>query len=156
MFDLPFSVYRQGFLMDVPGGQGRGIDLTTGDLNYKSFMISGYSASNYESYIWQEMARMDAVSTVRGLQYARENGIEIIRNLTDANWTAESPKFTTNADASKNYSAEFVSKLKTNYIDKGFTVTIPRSQIQYESWKGAVFVAEKAATAPGQSHRAGY
>ncbi|MES2354415.1 MAG: RHS repeat-associated core domain-containing protein [Pseudomonadota bacterium] len=143
VFDLPFAVYRKGFLMDVPGGRSRSVDLTTGTVNYQNFLLSGYASSAYESYIWQEMARSDAVSTVRGLQFAREKKIEIITNLNSGSWALESPKFTSNSVSAMNYSSDFINSLKTKYIDQGYTVTIPRSQIQYGDWKGGVFVAEK-------------
>lgn len=143
LFDLPFAVYRQGFLIDVLGGQSRSVDLVTGGAVYKTFLLSGYSMSNYESYIWQENARTDAVSTVRGIQFARENGIEIISGLTSANWATESPKFISNVNPALNFSAAQVSSIKANYIDQGYTLTIPRSRIQYSNWNGAVFVAER-------------
>ncbi|MDX1253449.1 MAG: type IV secretion protein Rhs [Gammaproteobacteria bacterium] len=156
LFDLPFSVYRRGLLMDVLGGQSRSVDLTTGGTIYKSFLLSGYSASNYESYIWQENARSDAVSTVRGIQFARENGIEVISGLTSANWATHSAKFTSNANPALNYSVAQVNSIKTNYIDQGFTLTIPRSLIQYDNWRGAVFVAERNNLAVNGTASVGY
>ncbi|MBI3772986.1 MAG: type IV secretion protein Rhs [Gammaproteobacteria bacterium] len=155
LFDLPFAVNRSGFLVDVPGGRSRNVDLTSGALVYKTFLLSGYSASAYESYIWQENSRMDAVSTVRGIQYARETGIEVL-TLTTANWsvagdtacantTSQCYKFTHNTNAALNYSTAEVNAIKANYIDDGRTVTIPRSLILYNNWKGSVYVAEKNA-----------
>lgn len=142
LFDLPFGVSREGFLIDVLGGQSRNVDLDSGALVWKTFLLSGYSASAYESYIWQENSRLDAVSTVRGLQFARESGIEVF-SLTSANWDSQSSKFTSNSDPALNYPASYINNIKTNYIDQGFTLTIPRSLIQYQNWKGVVFVGEK-------------
>src|SRR5262249_24947468 len=85
LFDLPFAVNRSGFLVDFPGGQFNSVDLTTGLPVWKTFLLSGYTGSFLESYVWQENAKMDAVSTVRGVQFARETGIEIL--VVDAsNW----------------------------------------------------------------------
>ncbi|KAF0218591.1 MAG: hypothetical protein FD174_2684 [Geobacteraceae bacterium] len=142
LFDLPFAVNREGFLVDMPGLLCRNRDLSTGGAIWKTFKLSGYAASAYESYIWQENSRLDAVSTVRGLQFAKESGIEIL-TLTSANWAANSSKFTTNANSALNYAQSQVDSIKTSYIDQGYTVTIPRSLIQYQNWKGAVYVAEK-------------
>ena len=120
---------------------------------YKSFLLSGYASSAYESYIWQENSRLDAVSTVRGIQFARETAIEVL-SLNTANWSVAGDttctntlsqcfKFTNNTNALLNYSPAEVSGIKANYIDQSFTLTIPRSKIQYDNWKGYVFVAEK-------------
>ncbi|GFO71957.1 hypothetical protein BJAS_P1835 [Bathymodiolus japonicus methanotrophic gill symbiont] len=141
LFDIPFAVHRGGMLVDIPGGQTRNIDLTTGLIDWDSFLLSGYSASAYESYIWQENAALDAVSSVRGLQFANEQGIEELQ-LTSSNWESEQSKFTSNTDSSLNYSTAQINSIKSNYIDKGYTVKVPRSQILYDSWKGVVFVAE--------------
>ncbi len=62
--------------------------------------------------------------------------------LTSANWSAQSPKLTGNSNSALNYSTQQRNQIKENYIDKGYTVKIPRSLIDYDNWKGAVFVAE--------------
>jgi RHS repeat-associated protein len=154
IFDLPFAVNRKGFLVDVPGGLVRNVDLTTGNLLYKTFLLTGYSGSAYESYVWQENSHLDAVSTVRGIQFARENGIEVM-TLTSANWSVSGDaaacantssncyKFTHNTNSALNFSTAEVSAIYTNYINQGYTVTIPRSLIQYVDWTGSVYVAER-------------
>lgn len=144
VFDLPFAVHRTGYLIDVGAFSTFPLDLETGDLAWKDFMLAGYSASAYESYIWQETAHLDAVSTVRGLQYAKENNIEIL-TLNAANWTTESPKLTSNLNAAMNYSSGTLAELYGTHISQGQTVTIPRSLIQYGDWKGAVYVGERNA-----------
>lgn len=165
LFDLPFAIKRDGFLIDVPGGLSRNVNLTTGNMEWKPFLLSGYSASAYESYIWQENMRLDAVSTVRGIQYAREKDIEIL-TLSKDNWSiandetkcadANSPchKLISNAAGELNYTSGYSSSdIETywnTYINKGYTLTIPRSLIRYEeTWIGAVFVAEKNDPATG-------
>jgi Transglutaminase-like superfamily len=142
VFDLPFAVHRTGYLIDVGAFSTFPLDLETGDLAWKDFMLAGYSASAYESYIWQETAHLDAVSTVRGLQYAKENNIEIL-TLNAANWTTESLKLTSNVNAALNYSSGTLAELYGNHISQGQTVTIPRSLIQYGDWLGAVYVGER-------------
>lgn len=142
VFDLPFAVHRTGYLIDVGEFSFFPIDLLSGDLSWKTFMLSGYSASAYESYVWQETAHLDAVSTVRGLQYAREKNIEIL-TLNAANWDVESSKLLSNADPTMDYSWASLSDLYWNHIYLDETVTIPRSLIQYGDWKGAVYVGER-------------
>jgi len=142
VFDLPFAVHRTGYLIDVGAFSSFPLDLETGDIVWKDFMLAGYSASAYESYIWQETAHLDAVSTVRGLQYAKENNIEIL-TLNVANWDTESIKLTSNVDTTMNYSSGTLAELYGNHISQGQTVTIPRSLIQYGDWMGAIYVAER-------------
>ncbi|MBU2571885.1 MAG: hypothetical protein KJ725_18020, partial [Gammaproteobacteria bacterium] len=156
LFDLPFAVHREGMLVDMPGGYSRSRNIVTGNIDWDEFLLSGYAASAYESYIWQENAALDAVSTVRGLQFANEHGIEVL-TLTSANWSAQSPKLTSNSNSALNYSTQQRNQIKENYIDKGYTVKIPRSRIEYENWKGAVYVAEcnKCSSSPN-NFRAGY
>lgn len=142
LFDLPFAVNRTGFLVDVLGGVSRNADLASGISTYKTFLLSGYAASAYESYIWQENAHLDAVSTVRGIQFAREQKIEVL-TLNKDNWANESGKLTNNTNTALDYSTANVEDIGTNFIYKGFTVTIPRSLIQYDDWKGAVYITER-------------
>jgi RHS repeat-associated protein len=146
-FDRPFAIYRGGFLVDVPGGQSRSVDITSGTLVWKTFLLFGYTTSAYESWIWQENARLDAVSTVRGIQFAREKGIEVL-TITAANQSTEIPKLTSNANSALNYSSAQVAGLQ-NLVNTGHTITAPRSLIQYENWRGAVYVAEKNDTVNG-------
>jgi RHS repeat-associated protein len=140
VFDEPFGVYRSGFLVDVPGGRSRNVDLATGALSWPSFQLTTYDMSALESYVWQENARLDAVSTVRGLQFAREKGIEVL-TITSANKTTQLPKLTSNSDASLNYSASEVKRFD-GQVTAGFTVTAPRSHIRYNNWTGAVWMEE--------------
>jgi len=216
LFDLPFAVMGGGYLVDVPGGVSRSVDLTTGKMVFKDFKLGGFTASALESYIWQENARLDAVSTVRGLQYAKEKGIEVL-TLTADNWgqvhtlliplldnycatrqvgnicnldftncvegtyfynsggvcvlcysgkcidlrspdtSYESSKLVTNEDITTNYSQPELVNLYNNYISKGYTVTIPRSKINYDGyWKGYIFLAELDNSAVDGSMSAGY
>ncbi|HBG05564.1 MAG: hypothetical protein A2075_07590 [Geobacteraceae bacterium GWC2_58_44] len=154
LFDLPFAVYRKGFLIDMPGCVSRNLDISTGEPVWKTFQLSGYTASAYEAYIWQENARLDAVSTIRGIQYAKETGIEVL-TLTSANWSvlgdatscgdtrSQCYKLTHNSNSGLNYSYTERSDIYNNYISQGHTVTMPRSLIQYQNWKGPVYIAEK-------------
>ncbi|WP_145986460.1 hypothetical protein [Methylocaldum marinum] len=78
VFDLPFAVSRKGLLVDVPGGRTRSRNIVSGAINYNGYLLTGYADSAYESYIWQEQAHVDAVSTVRGLQFANDTGLPVV------------------------------------------------------------------------------
>jgi RHS repeat-associated protein len=139
LFDLPFAVVRSGFLVDMPGLVSRSVDLMTGAPNWDAFLLGGYSGSAYESYIWQENARLDAVSSVRGIQFARESGIDVL-TVSSANWATEKSKLTTGSSI---YTSSELSNIESSYINQGYTLTIPKQHIQYGDWKGYVFVGEK-------------
>ncbi len=147
VFDLPFAVDNGSLLVDFLGGQSRDADLTTGGANFKSFLLGGYASSNYESYMWQENAQRDAVSTVRGLQYANESGIAVL-NITAANAATQIPLLTSNTNAALNYPAGTVSTIQTA-VNNGFTVNAPRSMLQFPSWTGPVWEQEKNDTVTG-------
>lgn len=166
LFDLPYAInseftippnpYFPGYsskdlLVDVPGGLSRNVDLFTGDLVWKTFLLTGYTASAYESYLWQENAKLDAVSTVRGIQFAKENVIEVL-SITSANQATELPKLTSNTNSVLNYTSAQVTQIQ-NLLNQGYTLTLPRSLIQYSNWKGSVWVQEKNA---GASMSAGF
>lgn len=56
-----------------------------------------------------------------------------------------------------NYTASDIDSLYNNFISKGYTVTIPRSKINYDGyWKGYIFVAELDNSAIDGKMSAGY
>jgi len=98
LFDLPYGITGNGFLIDVGGARAGTFDFTTGNLSYEAFLLASYAASAYESYIWQEMGHLDAVSSVRGIQLAFEvgapvdvsndgNSVKPQGNIVYDNWT---------------------------------------------------------------------
>lgn len=168
VFDLPFAVSRSGFLVDVRGGQDRGADLTTGNTVFKTFLLSGYAGSNYESYVWQENAKLDAVSTVRGLQFANETGVGTV-DINSANWSSQRPLLTVHAGSSVtdcSYSGLEYPRCQIDdpnsagsiqaQVNAGATVTLPKSLIQYSTWKGLVYVASTDHTSIDGSASASY
>jgi hypothetical protein len=71
---VPFGIFPSDLPLDVQGGQFHVHDLVTGDLSWETYKLWAYTASAYEHYLWQEIAGLEAVSAVRGLQYA--TGVE--------------------------------------------------------------------------------
>lgn len=82
--DLPFAMASNNFVVDVAGGKSSSSDISNGVQGAATFKLDGYNASALESYIWQENALKDAVSTVSGLQLASDKGIPLI-TLTGTN-----------------------------------------------------------------------
>ncbi len=144
--DLPFGINKQGFLIDVPGGQSRSINLMTGAIDFESFVLSGYAASAQESAIWRETARLDAVSTITGLQHANETGSTVL-TINAANQGTELPKIKTVSSNPGNplaYADSFISNIvQGQYLNNGFEIKVPDQQINFKGWEGYVLVATK-------------
>lgn len=158
LFDLPYAVNRTGFLVDMPGMLSRDVDLSTGNTNWNTFRLAGYAGSAYESYVWQENSRLDSVSTVRGLQFSAETGIGNV-TVNSANWATIRPQLSvypgataddcTYNPATLEYPRCAIDSTTTGilaFVNKGYTVTLPKSLIQYGDWKGIVYVDEHQAT----------
>ncbi|AEG00906.1 RHS repeat-associated core domain-containing protein [Methylomonas methanica] len=152
VFDLPFAVSRKGLLVDVPGGSVRTRNIVNGGVNYEAYLLSGYSSSAYESYIWQEQAHVDAVSTVRGLQFANDTGLPVVVLNSSADVDTLLNIDCATSPINQNYSAATKQLLKNLFINNSyFKITLPRCLINYDGWGGAVWVAEKA-TLDGQGN----
>ncbi|HID70671.1 MAG TPA: hypothetical protein EYP35_09525, partial [Desulfobacterales bacterium] len=77
IFDLPYAMHSNNFVVDVPGGISKAVKVEGGAINWDAMRLTGYTASHYESYVWQENAVKDAVSTVSGLQIASSENNEV-------------------------------------------------------------------------------
>ena len=158
LFDLPYGLFRKGFLVDWPGNVYTGSRLDTpNSADHRAFKLAGFAGSSYEAYIWQELANLDAVSTTRGLQFAKEQAIEILQINNATDWANNKCKLTNTCSngalntnpAGTNYSPTHVSQIESQYVNAGYTLTIPRRLIQYpdsSGWLGAAFYAEKLVT----------
>ncbi|MEW6415383.1 MAG: DUF6531 domain-containing protein, partial [Pseudomonadota bacterium] len=158
LFDLPYGLFRKGFLIDWPGGIVTSSRLDTpSSTDKRAFKLAGFAGSAYEAYIWNEVASLDAVSTTRGLQFAKEQAIEILQINNTTDWANNKCKLTNTCSnsalntnpAGTNYNASHVSQIETQYVNQGYKLTIPRRLIQYpdaSGWLGAVFYGEKFVT----------
>lgn len=155
VFDLPFAVSRKGLLVDVPGGSLRSRNIVTGAVSYAGYLLAGYSASAYESYIWQEQAHVDAVSTVRGLQFANDTGLPVVILSSSADVDTQLNIGCPASPIDLNYSSKLKTNLKALFADGYFKVTLPRCLINYDGWAGAVWVAEKATLDENQNVQSG-
>jgi transglutaminase-like putative cysteine protease len=149
LFDLPFAVFPGNLYIDVKGARGNPLELTGGVTKWNTGRLIAHNASAYEHYIWQETARLEAVSTVRGLQFAQENSIPIII-FNSANIA----NYDTLMDVSGNPSTD-MSGVRTEIqglVAEGATVKVPRQKITYTvpgqtpQWNGAVYLAENQTT----------
>ncbi|MHB1077177.1 RHS repeat-associated core domain-containing protein [Thiobacillus sp.] len=158
LFDLPYGLFRKGFLVDWPGNVYTGSRLDTpNNADHRAFKLAGFASSAYEAYIWQELANLDAVSTTRGLQFAKEQAIEILQINNATDWANNKCKLTNTCSngalntnpTNTSYDPLHVSQIESQYVNAGYALTIPRRLIQYpdaSGWLGAAFYAEKFVT----------
>ena len=81
--NVPFAVTPGGLLIDLKGIRINGsweIDQTETYSN-ETFKFIGHLGSSLEHEVWQEITGYDAISTVRGIQFANEQG----KTLRDIN-----------------------------------------------------------------------
>lgn len=160
VFDLPVTVKPAGVYVDFKGGLYSFVKMASAadfsasrSTTLKSEQVelaklSIYSGSALEHHVWQEALRTDAVSTVRGLQYAGETGNTLI-TFTGANiGQYASLMQMTGATSMAAYQASITAE-----VNAGATVTVPRAQIAYpdpvdgtKAWRGAIYMTENAST----------
>jgi YD repeat-containing protein len=159
-FDLPLTVKPAGVYVDFKGGVVGFIKLNStaptqansgelaADFNTRRKAalraestqmnkLSIYAGSTLEHRVWQEALRTDAVSTVRGLQFASETGVTLV-NFTSTNIGQYDALMDTSMST---YKASITTQVKA-----GATVTVPRAKIAYtdpvdtsKAWRGAVY-----------------
>jgi hypothetical protein len=87
--DTPFSVLPGGLLIDLKGIRINGSWEADKPESYsnETFKFLGHAASSLEHEIWQELTGYDAVSTMRGIQFALKDEAELmnIHNTPEEN-----------------------------------------------------------------------
>ena len=87
--DLPFSIMPGGLLIDLKGIRYNGsweIDQPSTYSN-ETFKFLGHVGSSLEHEVWQQITGYDAISTVRGIQFALEQGRQLL-DITPANFVS--------------------------------------------------------------------
>ncbi|MBT9519293.1 MAG: AHH domain-containing protein [Dechloromonas sp.] len=157
-FDLPLTVKPAGVYIDFKGGlygfakMNSAADFSANRTTalfaeqVELAKLSIYSNSALEHRVWQEALRTDAVSTVRGLQYAGETGNTLV-TFTSANIG----QYATLMQMSGPTSMAAYQTSITAEVASGATVIVPRAQITYpdpvdssKAWRGAVYMSENA------------
>ncbi len=167
IFDIPFAIAPSGMVIGVLGANSAAHDAQddgTTDITRKGW---GFIGSSNEHMLWQELAALDGISTVRGLQYANEEGIEIV-TLDCQDETTEAArlgclesdpgylKLTSNSDSDYNYPESALEDIRGWVVEESAKVTLPRQMLNYQGWIGFVYSPEKpngaAAWLIGQAH----
>ncbi len=152
-FDLPYAMQSNDFVVDVPGGLDRSVNIAGGGFNFDASRLNGYTASHLESLIWQEYASKDAVSTVSGLQIAASSNNEV-QSFTNVNALKA---FIRQCDAQNNivdecYLPGTVANIESQFLSNASNkVTIAKKPVAYKNWSGPVYVVENIFNSGGAS-----
>jgi len=147
LFDLPFAVSSEGLLIDVTGAKFRQTDINNSDssgpaANFEAFKLRALMGSAYESYVWQEHAQMDAISTTRGLQYANETALTVVELFSAIDVDNKLNQACPTTPINLNYSEPVKTSLK-GLLNSGYhKIKLPACLFNYENWTGAVWLAE--------------
>src|SRR5690606_15193878 len=78
--ETPFAVLPGGLLIDLKGIRLNGSWESDQEEAYsnETFKFLGHLASSLEHEIWQELTGYDAVSTMRGIQFALKDGASLL------------------------------------------------------------------------------
>ena len=161
IFDIPVAIKPAGVFVDFKGGRYGFVKLDStaqtaaerAAENIDLAKLSIYTGSALEHHVWQQALRTDAVSTVRGLQFAAEHGIPLV-TFTAANiGQYDSLMQMSGATSMAAYKSAIQSAVRGSDNGNHGIVTVPRSQIAYADpveparrWTGAVYMVENPVT----------
>lgn len=156
IFDIPFSIYASGMTVSIERVVGAWIWQEGGNrdadpLPFRKYAeLSDYTGSALEHKIWEDLCHIKSISAIKGIQYAREQGIPVHKICNsgcpeDANVI---PSLAVEA---------YIKKWVEMEVAAGMTVTIPHQTIEYNGWRGATWIALPAeGTNPDLSIPSGY
>lgn len=116
----PFSVLPGGLLIDLKGIRLNGSWEADKPETYSNdtFKFLGHIGSALEHEVWQELTGYDAISTMRGIQFALRDGAQLldVHNTTQANLIAVGK-----SGASDTFPSALAAMGFTNTLPSGFT-----------------------------------
>ena len=140
LFDLPLAINATNLLVDVPGALViMSSPKREASLN-DTFKLAGFLASQYESYIWQENAERDAVSTVSGLQIAHQDGIPVQTFTANSELSKWLIACQSKQKISNCYPQNTVRALTAELKSAGGELTIPQYPLDYDGWMGLIYM----------------
>ena len=126
--------------IDVPNGfwGAEGMADETSDTVALRMKMLGYTNSAEENAIWEDLANIDTISTVKSLQLAQSRGVDVLQ-ITAANWATyqNDPTFTIGSDDKSKIGA-FVNDQRYNVSATVFT---PKTNTNLGNWAGVGYVA---------------
>ncbi|MBI3083801.1 MAG: hypothetical protein HYY90_05510 [Candidatus Omnitrophica bacterium] len=140
-FDLPFTISPDGLLIDVRRSfvSSNPIDGVAGTGRIPdAFHLRGLEASALEHEVWEELVKIESVSTVKGLQFAKETGIPVL-TITPANLNEQLALLDSmppECRISAGWRQTIVSRLSGSEPADSFTM--PQEALFYNDWRGSV------------------
>ena len=140
LFSVPSSTYFTGSYIDVDRNISS-ICAKDNDPSKKLFFaqMSGFFASTMENIIFEQLYETPAISAVKLISLASQNGIPIYQ-INSTNIGNTLPQL--------GVSAEVKSDIQ-NAINAGKTVTIPQNNLQYYDWIGTGYIITDPETGSG-------
>ncbi len=129
--DIPFAIFPAELLIDFKRNvvYPAPVDGDHSDPSRQQSLmrLGGYSVSALEHQIWEDLVKLDSISTMKGLQKANEDGLTV-HVCTDASCI----NGTQLAQSTKD-------KLIAE-INNGQEITVPDDEFDYNDWHGAVWI----------------
>ncbi len=132
---LPFAVYPDKVVIDFKRNIVQLFPLDGAVNNTRDLSVMrmvGYSGSALEHQIWEDLIKLDSISTMKGLQWASERGIPIVTCTTTTciNGTLLSASLKTSLNS---------------LISQGQEITVPNQELTgtnaYNQWSGYVYIS---------------
>jgi len=155
MYDTPYALFSDGYLVDA-FGVTNSANISGDPMSDKMLALSGVNGSAYESYIWQENANADAVSTVTGLQMAQTlvkpdpqrpavtDAVRTVHNVSELQNFLTICAQATPGQIVKCYDQATVNDIKSWFTGAaGEQMTIPREVLSVPGFYGYVYLADK-------------
>lgn len=134
--DLPFAIFPSGLFIDVKHNVVYPAPLDGNHSNNSRLLdvmkLGGYSVSALEHQIWEDLVKLDSISTMKGLQFANESAIPV-RVCTDANCI-------NNTQLDQSTKNSLIAE-----INNGQEITVPNDEFTYNDWRGVVWITRNPA-----------
>ncbi len=122
--DLPFAIMPGGLLIDLKGIRYNGsweIDQPAMYSN-ETFKFLGHVGSSLEHEVWQQITGYDAISTVRGIQFALEQGRQLV-NITPTSFVSSLPALNFPSVAPAGFTKKEYTLFSRNLVAWAYTGT---------------------------------
>ena len=137
VFDIPFAVFPAELLIDFKRNvvYPAPVDGDHSDPSrLQSVMkLGGYSCSALEHQIWEDLVKLDSISTMKGLQKANELGltVHVCTTVSCINGT----------QLEQGTKDELIAE-----VNGGQEITVPDDEFDYNDWQGAVWITRDPET----------
>ncbi|MCP4332393.1 MAG: hypothetical protein GY785_07030, partial [Gammaproteobacteria bacterium] len=131
---LPSQISWQAVTLDAAMRIAQPISRSGDNLAEKDFMrLTALQGSSLEHSIFETLLLVESISADKGLQLARQQGIEVL-DLNSGNFSTERVRMT--------HPANVATEIE-NWVGLGYQVTTPISAVSHNQWQGHVWQVEE-------------